>query len=374
MNRRKDNYKLMQSFQALDYQGLKALLRENPGQVDREFSYRLRFLKIAALLNSLATPWDRIFYKDKIRKAVPPDPVFILGHWRCGTTLLHNMLAKDPQFGFPALTHVFTPNSFLTLGRITSAYLSKVLPEKRSMDQVVLGADEPQEDEFAVAVMCRLSPYFEMVFPRRRDHYSRYMTLENIPEQERQAWKDTFLTFLKKMSLVDSRPMLLKSPPHTARVRILLSMFPNARFIHVVRNPYSVYKSMWKLYDNYIAMQHLQVIPRELARDNMLKNYHEMFSALEKDRGHLSENRLVTIHYEDLVTDPMKQVHFIYNTLGLQGFAEMKSRLEQYLESIRNYKPNRPEPLGPEEKGLVEQWCRPVFDAYGYSRKSAAAA
>lgn len=364
----------MQSFQALDYQGLKELLKDNPGQVDRAFYGRLRFLKSAAAFNSLTTPWDHIFYKNRIKKAVPPDPVFVLGHWRSGTTLLHNMLSRDPQFGFPTLTHVFTPNSFLTLGKITRAYLNRVLPEKRSMDQVVLGADEPQEDEFAVAVMCRLSPYLEMVFPRRRDHYSRYMTLDEVPENERQLWQKTFLTFLKKMSIADPRPMLLKSPPHTARVALLSRMFPSAKFIHIVRNPYRVYQSMWKLYDHYIAMQHLQVISREEARDNMLKNYHQMFTALERDKGQVEKNRFITIHYEDLVKDPPGQTGLIYKRLGMPGFSHMESRLAHYLESIRNYRPNRPESLEQEERDLVEYWCRPVFDAYGYSRGSAASA
>ena len=368
MNWRDDKGTFMQAFQAMDYSGLKKLLRENPGQVDQELVHRLRFLKTTTALNSFTTPWDQLFYGRRIRKALAPDPVFVLGHWRSGTTLLHNMLARDPQFSYPTLTHVFTPNSFLTLGRLTRAYLNKVLPSKRPMDEVVLGADEPQEDEFALAVMCRLSPYLEMVFPRRRDHYSRYLRLDTISAPELKIWQETFKTFLKKMSLVDPRPMLLKSPPHTARVALLSKMFPKARFIHIIRNPYRVYQSMWGLYDNYLAMQHLQVVSRELIRENMLKNYNLMFTALEEDRHLVSGDRFITIRYEDLVADPARELSGIYQNLQLSGYNRLYPLLKQYLQSIRDYQPNEPKPFTVEEKSLVDQWCQPVFKAYNYAR------
>jgi hypothetical protein len=232
----------------------------------------------------------------------------------------------------------------------------------------VLGADEPQEDEFALAVMCRLSPYLEMVFPRRRDHYSRYLTLTDIPADELQTWKETFLTFLQKMSLIDPRPMLLKSPPHTARVALLAEMFPRAKFIHIVRNPYRVYQSMWGLYDNYISLQHLQEVSRERIRDNMLKNYHQMFSSLEHDRKSIDDSRFITVKYEHLVQDPHRELKHIYTQLQLSGFSALLPRLETYLQSISDYQPNPLKPYTKEEKLLVDHWCDPVFASYNYEK------
>ena len=31
--------------------------------------------------------------------------------------------------------------------------------------------------------------------------------------------------------------IVLKSPAHTARVRVLLELFPKARFVHIIRDP-----------------------------------------------------------------------------------------------------------------------------------------
>lgn len=367
MDWKQDKGTFRQTFQAMDYPGLKRLLRKNPGQVDRELKHRLRFLKITTFLNTPTTPWDQLFWGRRIKNAAPPDPVFVLGHWRSGTTLLHNMLARDPRFGYPTLTHVFTPKSFLTLGRLTRAYLNKILPAVRAMDEVVLGADEPQEDEFALAIMCGLSPYMEMIFPRRRNFYSRYFRLDGIDAEELALWKKTFRIFLKKMSLVDSRPMLLKSPPHTARVAMLAEMYPKAKFIHIVRNPYRVYQSMWGLYDNFLAVQHLQVVPRDVVRENMLKNYQLMFTALETDRQTIARNRFVTIRYEDLVDNPLQQIGRIYEQLQLTGLKELEPHLKKYLQSIQNYRPNKLKQLQPEEKKMVARCCAQVFSAYGYA-------
>src|SRR5687768_18104609 len=43
---------------------------------------------------------------------------------------------------------------------------------------------------------------------------------------------------------------ILKSPPHTCRVPTLLRLFPDARFVHIVRDPYAVYPStlhLWRI-------------------------------------------------------------------------------------------------------------------------------
>ena len=64
-----------------------------------------------------------------------------------------------------------------------------------------------------------------------------------MPEAEVERWKAAFVRFLKKLTLEHDRPMLLKSPPHTGRIKLLLELFPDARFVHIRRNPYTVFQS-----------------------------------------------------------------------------------------------------------------------------------
>jgi len=244
--------------------------------------------------------------------------------------------------------------------------LDRLLPETRIVDQVRLGSQEPQEDEFAIAIMCGLSPYLEMMFPRRRDFYARYFRLKDISDSELSLWKETFMTFLKKITLQDPRPVVLKSPSHTARLSLLRTMFPEARFIHIVRNPYDVYRSMWKLYDNYISVQHLQKVSRETVRKNMLENYRELFSAFEEDRKNVPENRLALVKYEKLVQDPIAEFRRIYRQLELGEEEDVFAGLSGYLESIKGYRPNPKTPLTTGDIRLVNTYCRQVFDTYGY--------
>ena len=364
-----DKGTFMQAFQALDYFGLNKLLEGNQDRVDKEFRHRLSYLKFSSILKTITQPLDKIFYGKEIASTkLAGDPVFLLGHWRSGTTFLHNLLSRDTRFTCPTLAQVFTPHSFLTLGKPTAAYLDMVLPETRAMDQVILGSQEPQEDEFAIAIMSNISPYFATVFPRERDKYIRFLRMKDVSEDELSRWKDAFMTFLKKITIVNNKIILLKSPTHTARVSLLNDMFPEAKFIHIVRNPYDVYTSMWKLYENYTSMQHLQVISKEDSKKDILRNYKEMFEAFEEEKQLVPKNRLITLKYEDLIQNPLKTLELVYNQLEFGDFGNFNHKAAEYLDSIKDYIPNKTCRIPSEELEQINIFCHQVFDVYGYEK------
>ena len=86
------------------------------------------------------------------------------------------------------------------------------------------------------------------------EYCDRFLTFEKITEEERQVFKDTFLR-LVKVSLANTggTQYLSKNPPHTGRVRTLLEMFPNAKFIYLKRNPYTVLESSRSFFTNTIS-------------------------------------------------------------------------------------------------------------------------
>ena len=47
------------------------------------------------------------------------------------------------------------------------------------------------------------------------------------------------------------KPLLVKSPVHTARVRMLLKLFPKARFLYIHREPLKVFASAANMADTY---------------------------------------------------------------------------------------------------------------------------
>ncbi len=120
-------------------------------------------------LNSLLWLMQTIFLGRRIaRTQLVEDPVFVLGHWRSGTTLLHELLAADPRHAFANTYASFAPNHFLLTGRLFPKLLRLLLPSMRPMDNMPIGWDYPQEDEWAMCNMGLPSPYLTLVFPGRR--------------------------------------------------------------------------------------------------------------------------------------------------------------------------------------------------------------
>ena len=87
------------------------------------------------------------------------DPVFINGYYRSGTTYLITLFSKDPSRGYISNIEAYLPSTFLGSPRITRWLISISLPEQRPMDNVVMSADEPTEDEYSIGAYEKYSIY-----------------------------------------------------------------------------------------------------------------------------------------------------------------------------------------------------------------------
>ena len=99
-------------------------------------------------------------------QGINPPPLFILGHWRSGTTHLYNILGKSPRFGYldPLVTGL--PWEARSLVRWLRPLLERALPEHRWIDNIPVNRNSPQEDEIALANMSTLSFYHGIYFPK----------------------------------------------------------------------------------------------------------------------------------------------------------------------------------------------------------------
>lgn len=195
------------------------LLAQNGFRISPAYLHRAAAITLASVSNSGFAAIENWRFASSIRQApTPKAPLFILGHWRSGTTLLHELLAQDQaQFQFPNTYQVVNPYTFLTTEQLTTRLLPWMLPEKRPMDNMALKFSSPQEDEFAPLLMTLTSLYLGISFPSRMAHYDRYLSFRDVPQHEVELWKEAFLSFCKKLSLKDSRTLLIKSPPHPTR-------------------------------------------------------------------------------------------------------------------------------------------------------------
>ncbi len=342
------------------------ILRENKFSVDSPFLLSAFSVSGASLLNSLFCKLDD-WSAQRGQSPSMPDPIFIVGHWRSGTTLLHNLLASDKQYATPNFCQVFFPNSFITAGKPLRWFLNRALPKKRQIDDMEIGPDLPQEDEFALCALTGLSPYVAYAFPRNWQHYNRYLTFNDASQDELNRWQNAMRAYVAKLTRVYRRPLILKSPPHTARLRLLLNIFPNAKFIHVHRNPYEVFQSSCRTLSIGPPLLQMQRFNFSDLEDLVLGRYEALYDMFLEQRALVPEGNLHEMSFDALTRDPVGEVEALYRMLSLPRFADFEPELRAYADSLHGYRPNRHQELSEPLAARVAQRWRRFFSSWGYS-------
>jgi hypothetical protein len=343
------------------------LLREAGFHVDP--AYRLRGLVtgMASRANTRNARREEARYEGELHSLPVKPPLFVLGHYRSGTTYLHNLLCRDPRLGFCSYYQATFPHTFLTT-EASGRRLGFLSPTRRPFDQVRVGVDEPAEDELALCSMTFLSPHMGWHFPAQWRRFRRYLTLEDVGDADRQRWKGALLSFARKLTLRHRRPLVLKSPGHTARVRLLLEAFPDARFVHIHRDPFEVFQSTRHMESRVRPLFRYQAIePPEEPDGLILDRLRSMYAAYLRDRPRIPAGRLVEIPYADLVQEPLQTLERVYDGLDLPGFDRGREPMRRYVESLRGFTPNRHRPLGSTIRGKIRRAWRPYFEAFGYA-------
>jgi hypothetical protein len=343
------------------------LLRKHGFAVDAPYLPRAALMTLTSVLTSLIGAYENKKYGPKLADVEVRPPLFILGHWRSGTTHLHNLLAQDRQFAYPNMWQVLNPHTFLTTERY-SAIMKLAAPKTRLIDNVTFANDVPSEDEFATCgALC--SPCVGWIFPRWAGYYDRYITFRDVPEDEVDRWKAALTLLYKKLTWKFGQPLVLKSPPHTGRIALLLEMFPDARFVHIHRDPFAVFLSArrWIPVMERASRLHNVCSPEDIDA-RIIRRYSALYDAFFEERGLIPDGQFHEIRFEDLERDPVAQLRKLYERLGITGFEAFRPSLKQYVGSVSGYRKNEfPElPTGLREK-IAHAWER-SFEEWGYPR------
>ncbi len=329
-------------------------------------------ISAATLINSLGRPLQQLILGRRIARVQVKDaPIFIIGHWRSGTTLLHELMVLDDRYTFPTTYDCFAPNHFLISAWFVKR-LTFLLPRQRPMDNMMTGWDRPQEDEFALCNMGLPSPYLRMLFPNEPAPYSEYFDLENVPAEDRRRWQEALLWFLQRVTLRNPQRIILKSPPHLARIKALTEIFPDARFVHIVRDPYVVYPSTINLWKTLYRYQSLQRPTFAGLEEYVFSCFERMYRAFDAQRGLVDASRLHEVRYEDLVSDPIGEMRRLYDRLDLGEFEKVEPHLDRYLAGTKDYKTNRYE-IAPELRDQIDRRWGRFMRRYGYCDPAPAA-
>jgi len=355
-----------------DWKTFKALTKDQHIAKNKRGKYLLT--KAICRLLSVAVPLQERKYK-KLLANVPleHDPVFILGHWRSGTTFVHNIFAQDPRFGFTTTYQTVFPHYILALQWLFKPVMGWLMPSHRPTDNMELAPDLPQEEEFALQNTCPYSYYDFWFYPERMQEYcDRYLTLKDAKPEEIADFKEKFEK-LVKISMYNSRhgvkdaQYLSKNPPHTGRVKTLVEMYPNAKFIYLIRNPYTVFESSRSFFTNTIAPLELHSITLDQMEKNILRNYMELYEAYQEQKKCIPEGNLYEVKFEDIEKDAFGITEKIYKDLNIPGWEEAKEVIQKYIDSKKGYKKNKYQ-YDPRTIQLVNDAWGPVFDDWGYER------
>jgi hypothetical protein len=343
------------------------LLRANGFRVRPRSWPKAAFAALFSLVHTALSPLEHLLYDHRVAREPIQPPLFVLGHWRNGTTYLHNLFAVDHRFACPKVYQVVAPHTFLLLEPISSIGSFLLPPTRLGVDNMTLGAEVPAEDEAALSVMTLLSPVVGFAFPERADFYDRYLTFRDASAEEVERWKSALVAFVRKLSWRHKRPLVLKSPAHTCRIRLILDVFPDARFVHIHRNPHVVYQSMMRLMEAVWGIYCFQHPPEPATvHARVIRQYRAMYAAFFEERDLIPAGRYCEVAFEELEHDPLGEMARIYDRLSLRDFAVVRPAMEQYIRSLAGYQKNVYPELPVEVESEIAQAWRRCFDEWGY--------
>jgi len=331
-----------------------------------QWSLKLASIAAGSVINSAEALIENLRFGRAIANTeITQPPVFILGHWRSGTTLLHNLMSLDPQFASPNMYQVLFPSHFLTTEKIVTRLTNWLVPKTRPMDNMPAAWSMPQEDELALMLLCGHSGYMMMAFQGDRSKYGHLFDVNDMSPQAQAEWKAALLFFIKKMTYKSRRAILLKSPTHTYRVSTLMEMFPNAKFVYIHRNPYEVYRSTLHLRravftDNGLAPPNFEGYEADMA-----VTYEHCIRTYEQTKNLIPAGQLHEVRFEALEADPYGEMRNIYEGLNLSNWDTVAPAIRAQLPELARYRKNTFS-MDEASKRRIYERLRWIFELYGY--------
>ena len=345
-------------------------------RLEREFATDPQFRRrhwwsrmISRIISGLAYFDDRYFKKHEKEVQPQAPPVFVIGHWRSGTTFLHNYLTRVFPAAFTTTYQsVFTNNLFAFQG-IIKWFLQIFLPRKRPKDHIKMHSDLPQEEELALGNSVFFSFYYWFYFPNDAYRIADQFLWSKAPYQESlNVFKAFYPRFIKRCFLnTGGQIFVSKNPSNTARIKLLLELYPDARFIYIYRNPYEVIQSSIIFFKSVVMGMRVQNLDEEHLKSFLLDLYKKLILTYQEDRQIIPSGQLFEIKYENLMEDPEPQLKELALNLNL-GLAPEFNNAKTYLMEAQGYT-SRDYHFPPEYLQWINENISDLIELQGYSLK-----
>lgn len=290
----------------------------------------LGVVPLVATVNAVCFALDNVLFPG-LRRVQVRTPVFIVGHARSGTTLLHRLMCTDgDRFSYFLFYEMFFPSvlqkkALRAVGRLDRRLGGRLERRLRAWDerqfaatedQHAMGLFKPEEDDFVYTLSCAsgfwivLVPYMEEL-----DFYA----VDEWPERRRRRHMRFYEECVRRQLYVNGpdKVHLSKNPTFSGRVASLVETFPDARIVVNVRNPYETIPSLLKLLQSSWRARgwddaRMAGSLRALA-DQSFHTYRYPLEVLERH----PEVPQAVVDYRDLTADPKGTVEAVYKQLGL---------------------------------------------------------
>ena len=290
--------------------------------------------------------------------------IVITGLPRTGTTLLHNLLARDPALRPLRLWEALRPvppdpedgRSEDQLVRQAQAWLERtyeLVPGFRSIHAAT--AEGPEEcdsllqNDFA-------SQHFDDMFDAAT--YSEWLATAPLRREYRSYARQ--LNVLRR-SEDRTRPWVLKSPSHLGHLDALLEACPDATIVHCHRHPAEAVPSYASLVLTLRRAYSEDVSPTHVGHQAMRRCETALARALAI-RG-AAEHRFVDVAYGDLVRQPVVTVARLYEQLGRRLASEVEASMRTWLSRHPQHEHGRHRYSGA-GFGLSDQALTDAFASY----------
>ena len=330
------------------------------GGVDREYLPKALVVARESLRTIPLRIYESLKFDRKLAEVeIKFPPIFIVGHWRSGTTYLHYLISRDPNLGYYATWQAFRNSEiFLANPKLAKLRADATFPKKRGIDGVILSSDYPTEEEPALANYSSYSFATGRFFAKNMQSvFQKVVLFAGGDESTKSGWKRGYLRFFKRVTLsAEGKRLILKNPLNTARIEALLELFPDAKFIHIYRNPYVVYASTCNLNQKFGEILGFQRISDREMSENIFYLYKAMMKNFGDAKSLIPPSNLIEISYEDFIGNEISYLNRIYTQFNLPGFEQAEPLFRKYIESQANYETNKYSLDEETIKRITEEW------------------
>jgi len=283
---------------------------------------------VRILCNRLLLTRDRPLYPEIAQQEIR-EPLFIVGLPRSGTTLLHILLAADPAHRAPITWEVMSPSPPTSDDREKRirqaardlAALRWLAPTFETVHTT--GAELPQE---CVSLM---SPTFMS---------DQFDTMYNMPtyrawffSQDLRPAYEFHRRSLQHLQFRESAERwILKAPAHMFAAPALLSIYPDARFVQIHRDPLEAVASVSSLVTILRRVFSDSVDPVQVGSDALFY-WSQALKTFLRARDQLTTSRVCDLRYTDLCCDPIAATRCVYEHFGWSFSSEIDARMRSAL-------------------------------------------